>query len=242
MSADSPAEPGGLRGPSSPAEAAGLRGAAGEAPDTELRSPADRYGARMGSVRPGVAANQLQARVIRQERETLNEVWDAVAEDHSVARAAAVVVGARRRYVTGAGRSAVFARLLEFDLSYGLSQVYLVDGEGGRAMDVLADVRATDVLIAFSVRRYRRDTARFVQEYTRRGGTVVAITDSPDSPLLPHATEAVVVPTTSASVTDSATAMVTVIHLLTALTTASAKGARRRLAERDTLAEDLELY
>lgn len=78
--------------------------------------------------------------------------------------------------------------------------------------------------------------------FAQRGGTVVAVTDSADSPLVESASEVVTVPTDSASVTDSATGIAAVIHLLTALTTASAKGSRRRLTERESLIQEMGLY
>lgn len=212
------------------ADTAGNRG-----PD----SPAGRFGARMAA-RP--SATSLQTRLVKKELETLHAVYESLEADQTVARAAATVVGARRRFVIGAGRSAAFALLLDVDLSLGVSQVTLIDGLIIRPMDVLTDVRATDVLIAFSMRRYRRETVQFVEQFVERGGTVVAITDSPDSPLMPFAKDAIVVSTASESVTDTATPVAAVIHLLAALTTASAKGARRRLQEREIISSEMGFY
>lgn len=208
-------------------------------PDAELKSPADRFSARFAA-RP--SATQLQQRIIRQERDTITEFFDSVEQDESIARAAAIIVAARRRLVTGAGRSEVFARLLEFDLSLGLAQVSLVDDSHVRVLDVLTDVRATDVLIAFSMRRYRAETTEFLAQYAARGGKIIVVADSEDSPIVSLATESIIVSTRSESYSDSGTAVVAVSQLLSALTTASAKGARRRLAEREVLSEALGIY
>jgi len=202
-------------------------------------NPAARFGASMS---PRASAISLQARLIRKERENLERVFAGMESEDSVARAAAVIAGARRRFIGGHGRSAAFAHLLNLDLSHGVSQVSLIDGIGTRSIDVLTDVRATDVLVAFSMRRYRRETVQLVREFSNRGGTVVAVTDSLDSPLIEHSAEFVIVPTDSASVTDSATGVAAVIHLLTALTTASAKGSRRRLSERESLIQEMGIY
>ncbi|MCH8561521.1 MurR/RpiR family transcriptional regulator [Nesterenkonia sp. DZ6] len=202
-------------------------------------NPAARFGASMS---PRASAKTLQARLIRKERENLERVFASFETEDSVARAAALIAGARRRFIVGHGRSAAFAHLLDLDLSHGVSQVSLIDGQSTRSIDVLTDVRSTDVLVAFSMRRYRRETADLVHAFAQRGGTVVAVTDSVDSPLVAPASEVVIVPTCSASVTDSATGIAAVIHLLTALTTASAKGSRRRLTERESLIQEMGLY
>ncbi|MBB5786183.1 SIS domain-containing protein [Jiangella mangrovi] len=205
----------------------------------ELTSPSQRFGARLQ--RPSSSA-ALQARVIEQETRTLAEALEKVAADGSVAAAAASVVAARRRFVAGTGKSFAYASLLAVDLSAGLSNVTLVDGTLVRHLDVLADVRDTDVLVAVSLRRYRRETVALAERFAAAGGAVVAVTDSASSPLVPVAGQSIVVPTASASFADSPTAVAAVLHLLATLTTASAKGARRRLAERDRLARDLDLY
>nr|WP_231748020.1 SIS domain-containing protein [Auraticoccus cholistanensis] len=187
-------------------------------------------------------AEALQQRVVERELATLQRGLGDLVADGSVLRAAQQVVAARRRVVAGAGKSYALAHLLSTDLGVGLSQVQLVDAASGRGLDVLTDVRTTDVLVAVSLRRYRPETASLARLFAERGGTVVALTDAADSPVAQVAATVITVPTTSASHVDSATAVVSVAHLLTTLSTASAKGARRRLAEREALSDQLALY
>lgn len=208
------------------------------AENRRLSSPGERFGARLQ--RRSSAA--LQNRVIDQETRNLAEAFQRVAADGSVGRAAATVVAARRRFVMGAGKAFAYASLLAIDLSAGMSNVTLVDGTVVRHLDVLGDVRDTDVLVAISLRRYRRETIAVAEQFAAAGGSLVAITDAADAPLASIAGDAIVVPTDSASFADSPTSVAAVVHLLTTLTTASAKGARRRLAERDRLAGELDIY
>ncbi len=56
------------------------------------------------------------------------------------------------------------------------------------------------------------------------------------------ADQSIFVATGSASYVDSPTVIASVLHVLATLTTASAKGARRRLGERDRLNTELGLY
>jgi DNA-binding MurR/RpiR family transcriptional regulator len=87
-----------------------------------------------------------------------------------------------------------------------------------------------------------RKRFRLGELFHSAGGKLVLITDSVDAPLTDIADATVTVYTGSASYADSPTAVAAVCHLLSALTSASAKGARRRLAVRDQLAQDLGLY
>ena len=120
--------------------------------------------------------------------------------------------------------------------------MFVIDGRALSPLTVLTDVRSSDVLIAFSMRRYREETVRFGRLFHEAGGQLVVITDSDQAPLAEVATAVIRVHTGSASYADSPTAVAAVCHLLSALTTASAKGARRRLAGRDRYAAELGLH
>ncbi|MCG2802074.1 MAG: SIS domain-containing protein [Cellulomonas sp.] len=199
----------------------------------------DRFAARLAG-RP--SAETLVRRLVQAEDGHLVATLGQVAESGALPAAAALVVAARRRYVTGTGKSLAFATLLATDLAVSCSHVHLIDDATVPALDVLAEVTASDVLVAFSFRRYRRETAALATAFAAAGGSLVAITDAADAPLAAKAAVTVVVDTGSASFVDSPTAVVAVSHILATLVGASAKGARRRIAARDQLAADLGLY
>lgn len=208
------------------------------AANRDLRSPGERYRARMQST----SSAALQTRLIAAELENLSEVLGRLTADGSVRRAASLTVAARRRFVVGAGKSHAYASLLAADLSAAVAQVSLVDDSSLSTLDLLSDVRESDVLIAFSFRRYRRSTVAVAEQFAAAGGTVIAITDDPAAPVARWASECVEVVTDSASYADSPTAVAATIHLLATLTTASAKGARRRFADRDRVSAALGIY
>jgi len=207
--------------------------------DRDLVSPGDRYGER---IRTNLSAESIQARIIDAEQRSLVRTFEELSGSGEVPRAAASILGARRRYIAGEGKASAYAQLLNADLSATLSNVFLVDGHALQPLTVLTDVRASDVLIVFSLRRYREETVRLGRLFREAGGELVVITDSEDAPLAPIATTLIRVHTGSASYADSPTPVAAVCHLLSTLTTASAKGARRRLAERDRLVARLGLY
>lgn len=216
-----------------------LGDAADEAADRRLTSPGERYGERL---RTNISGEALQAKVIETETRSLALTFAELAGSGDVSRAVALILGARRRYLTGRAKSAAYAELLGADLATTLSNVFVVDGRSLTDLTVLTDVRASDVLVVFTMRRYREDTVRFGELFRRAGGELIVITDARDAPLAGAASVLLPVHTHSASSADSPTAVAAVCHLLGTLTAASAKGARRRLAMRDELAGALDLY
>ncbi|WP_105035392.1 MurR/RpiR family transcriptional regulator [Cryobacterium aureum] len=205
----------------------------------QLSSPGKRYGARL---QERSLSGILQQRVIDNEKRMLEVALTHVQSDGSAIAVAGIIVAARRRFVIGTGKSFAYATLLARDLSGGLAQVYLIDETVNRSIDILSETKSTDVLIALSFRRYRRDTLELCRQFIAAGGIVVAITDESDSPITALATASICVPTDSVSSTDSPTAVAAVVHLVTTLCTASAKGAKRRLAARDDLSSQFNLY
>jgi DNA-binding MurR/RpiR family transcriptional regulator len=77
-------------------------------------------------------------------------------------------------------------------LSYALSQLnvrnVLVDGVGGMFFQQASHASSRDVMLAVSTKSYSPDVVQVVREAAERGVQVVAITDSPLSPLAEQAT------------------------------------------------------
>jgi DNA-binding MurR/RpiR family transcriptional regulator len=75
-------------------------------------------------------------------------------------------------------------------LAYALSQMnvrnVLVDGVGGMFMQQAGHATNKDVIIAISSKAYSPDVAQVVREAKQRGVKIVAMTDSPLSPLAEH--------------------------------------------------------
>ncbi len=204
-----------------------------------LTTPDERYGARL---QRRSTATALLKQVVAQETANLAAALERLQADGSLEQAARTIVAAKRRFVTGGSKSWSYASLLATDLSASMANVVLIDGTVVRAVDVLADVRPGDVLVAFSLRRYARSTIAVAEEFAAAGGTVVGVTDDAQSAVARVAEVSVVVSTDSASYADSPTAVAAVVHILATLAAASAKGARRRLARRDVLTTRLGVY
>ena len=76
-------------------------------------------------------------------------------------------------------------------LSYALSQMnvrnVLVDGVGGMFFQQASHATSSDVMWAVSTKTYSSEVVQVVRESSQRGVRVIALTDSPLSPLAEHA-------------------------------------------------------
>ncbi|WP_373389140.1 MurR/RpiR family transcriptional regulator [Pseudomonas alcaligenes] len=100
-----------------------------------------------------------------------------------------VLAKARRVYILGFGNSAYLAGLAAANLVPYCADAVAVSMEGGNenAAYRLASITAEDALLAISLPRYSLDTLQLARYALERGAKVLAITDSPASPLAPIA-------------------------------------------------------
>ena len=115
-----------------------------------------------------------------------------------IAEAAEALAGARRIYCLGLRSSHAVAWHLHYVLSLISDRTVLLDGIGGPGTDPLHRAGAGDVLFATGVQPYTRAVVEAADFARARGLHVVALTDSPVSPLLRPGDTGVIVPTASA--------------------------------------------
>ena len=91
-------------------------------------------------------------------------------------------------YIVGQRRSFPVASYLAYALAKLGKRCIHVDGVGGMANEQIASMRKGDLLLAISFKNYAAETVQAVQDAVGNGIPVLAITDGPLSPLVPHAT------------------------------------------------------
>ncbi len=104
----------------------------------------------------------------------------------------------------------------------------LLDGRGGAFPDDLRGISRRDVLFAISLAPYTRDTVKAVEFAASRGATVLALTDSPVSPLARRARHALLFAPDTPSFFHSVTAAMSIVETLLALLVA--RGGDRAVA------------
>ncbi|MBC8998629.1 MurR/RpiR family transcriptional regulator [Pseudomonas sp. N40(2020)] len=97
----------------------------------------------------------------------------------------AALIRARKIYILGFGNSAYMAGLAASNLIPFIADAQAISMEGGNenAAYRLASITPNDVLLAISLPRYSQDTLQLARFANQRGAAVLAITDSPASPL-----------------------------------------------------------
>lgn len=128
------------------------------------------------------------------------------------------LINARKVYVLGFGNSVYLAGLAASTLVPFCADACAISMEGGNenAAYRLAAITDQDVLLAIALPRYSQDTlqlSRFAQEH---GATVLAITDSPASPLAPIARHVLFAPADHPVLTSSNIAVLALIEGLVA--------------------------
>jgi len=98
------------------------------------------------------------------------------------------IVNARNIYILGVRSSASLAKFLTFNFRMMFDNVRSIESvTGGEMFEEILNIGPEDVLIAISFPRYSKRTVRAVQYAHHAGADVVALTDSPQSPLAPDA-------------------------------------------------------
>ncbi|MEL7097540.1 MAG: MurR/RpiR family transcriptional regulator [Pseudomonadota bacterium] len=98
--------------------------------------------------------------------------------------AADAIWAARRVFTLGVGVNNSNARNFTYLASTGMVQFHAIPRPGSVPIDDLAWADRRDVLIAITCRPYRREVVEAVELARQQGVTVVALSDSPASPII----------------------------------------------------------
>ncbi len=127
------------------------------------------------------------------------------------------IVSARNIYILGVRSSAALADFLIFNFRMMFDNVRAVEGTTGTEIfEQLLNIGPEDVLIAISFPRYSKRTIRAVQFAHNAGADVVAITDSPSSPLAAGSSQLLTARSDMASFVDSLVAPLSIINAMIA--------------------------
>ena len=151
-------------------------------------------------------------------RSTLDNVRQATEALKTIDLRALVarMAGARSVYVMGFGLSAHLAGLLTLHLQPFFEHLVNVAEFGGTevAAGRLVNLDERDMLIAISFPRYARDVVDLTRFARDRGAHIVALTDSPASPLAPLGTTLLAVPSTHPVMPSSFAASLVLVEAL----------------------------
>ncbi|MBQ8345113.1 MAG: MurR/RpiR family transcriptional regulator [Clostridia bacterium] len=158
-------------------------------------------------------------------KQTLEEI-DRTAFEEAVSH----LVAAKTIYVMGLRSSSMLAGFLSHGLQMVFDHVRLVQGTSGSELfEQMVSIGEGDVLVAISFPRYSKKCVKAASFAAHSGADVIAVTDSPLSPLGEYADQLLIAKSDMASFTDS---LVAPLSLLNALIVAVARQKEEELSVR----------
>lgn len=127
------------------------------------------------------------------------------------------ILNAKKIYILGVRSASALAQFLYFYLNLIFDNIVIVNATSvGEMFEQLLRIGENDVLIAISFPRYSSRTVKAVKYASNNKASVVAITDSENSPLNEFSTHTLIARSDIASFVDSLVAPLSVINALVA--------------------------
>ncbi len=125
----------------------------------------------------------LYADIVQDVLRNIEETFSGVSADHLKA-AATDVWNSRTVFVLGVGINNSNARNFTYLASTGMVRFHAIPNAGSTPVDDLAWADKNDILIAITCKPYRREVVEAVRIAKEQGLKVVALSDSPASPII----------------------------------------------------------
>ncbi|MCW6007455.1 MurR/RpiR family transcriptional regulator [Micromonospora sp. CPCC 205371] len=188
----------------------------------------------LGNGAPARAEGDELQRALRAEADHLNRLADQLADRAALAEAGARLAGSRPLPVLGLRAAAPLAGYFAYFAAKVLPDVRVLDTGGSLLTDRLEQARAAGAttLLAIVLPRYPREALDALREAQSAGMSVVAVTDSPVSPVVEYADLVLPAAVGSQLVFDLHTApMALCMAVLQAICDAAPDEAQRRLEQ-----------
>lgn len=189
------------------------------------------------------AASATIAEVVARELENVRDTFAAIGADR-LEEAQRRLAGARQIYVLGLRALYAPAFYFHYICRMFLPRTILLDGHGGTLADEVRSVGPGDVMLALSSSPYARATVQAARFARAQGASVIAVTDSPRSPVACEAVLSLIVASaTSPVILSSVLPMLSVTQVLIALLLArSGDESVAAIAASDRQLASLEVY
>lgn len=181
---------------------------------------------------PQNAKGFILAEVAAMEKQSVDEMLESITPQQ-FQRAVQTLYKAQSVSVVGAHYNAIPAAYAAYFLQAVRPAVRLFTSVDLNLFTRLQDIDGQDVVLAITTARYPQDTQKMLPLFKERGATVIAITDSPISPVLPLADQALIVPLRFllAHIDPYAAVMILIHALITAVSNKDAQKSKARIKD-----------
>ena len=153
------------------------------------------------------------------------------------------IVKAKNVYIIGVRSSAMLANFLSYSLQMIFDNVRLIDTAGSELFQQMMAIGEGDVMIAISFPRYSKRVIKAVEFARRAGADVVALTDSPESPIAPSAQQVLIAQSDMASYVDSLVAPLSLLNaIIVAVSRTNEEAVRERLQKLEHIWDEYDVY
>ena len=163
----------------------------------------------------------LYADMARDALSNLEETFASVAPERLKA-AADAVWAARRVFTLGVGVNHSIARHFTYLASTGMTEFHAIPRPGSTPVDDLAWADQRDVLIAVTCKPFRAEVVEAVHLARAQGMTIIALSDSPASPIIRAADHGFVVSVDTPQFFPSSVSIIALMETLLSFVIASA--------------------
>ncbi|MEI2416025.1 MurR/RpiR family transcriptional regulator [Orrella sp. JC864] len=170
---------------------------------SKLSSPVQRVGITLGQDQ---SLQHVVDNAFLLDKENLNATREGLDMAEMEAFVRRLTRGNGRILVVGEKNSYPVAHYLHTHLNMCLPNVQMLDTRQSMLADSMMWVRQTDTLLAVTIRRYSRAVVQAARYFRHIGAPVLAVTDSPLSPIAALSDHRMLIRTASASPFDSYTA------------------------------------
>ncbi|MBR6524025.1 MAG: MurR/RpiR family transcriptional regulator [Clostridia bacterium] len=126
-----------------------------------------------------------------------------------------MILSARKIYILGLRSSSALAGFLSYYLKLMFDNVHLVESNSlSEISEQLINISSEDVLIVISFPRYAKRAVAATEHAAKRGSGIIAVTDSPVSPITTHASHTLVAATNMVCFVDSVAAPFSLVNSL----------------------------
>jgi DNA-binding MurR/RpiR family transcriptional regulator len=155
----------------------------------------------------------LYADMVRDMLSTVEETFAAISTAELKA-AAEAIWASRSVFTLGVGVNNASARNFTYLASTGMVQFHAIPRPGSTPVDDLAWADKRDVLIAITCKPYRTEVVEAVKIAREQGMTIVALSDSPASPIIRMADHGFVVSVETPQVFPSSVSIIALLETL----------------------------
>ena len=198
---------------------------------------------RMEVINHLIGDGDVLEKVLNSDVDKIRRTLDGISRE-SFESAVSKIVTARTIYIIGVRSSSSLAGFLNYNFRMMFDNVKFVQTTSGSEMfEQLLGIGEGDVMIAISFPRYSTRIINAVEFARRVGADVVALTDSPESPIAAHSTHLLVAQSDMVSFVDSLVAPLSIINaMIVAVARLKQDEVHERLRRLEKIWDDYDVY